>query len=142
MSAQFWTKVLGEIKQGHNYKRWVAKSRSYEFNTETQYSTDIQDAIYDWLNTSSSKLPGITPQEENAIHQLLKQLIQGSGKSGGGVSYKGYINNMYNWGKRRKDIKCTVDPRRTWVKFVMMPTASRGHGGLKDHQGKHRQAKE
>ena len=37
MSAQFWTKVLGEIKQGHNYQRWVRKSRSYEFNAETQY---------------------------------------------------------------------------------------------------------
>ena len=93
MSAQFWTKVLGEIKQGHNYKRWVNKSRSYEFNAETQYSTDIQDAIYAWLNTAGSELPSITSQENKAIHQLLKQLIQGSGISGGGVKYTGYINN-------------------------------------------------
>tara|TARA_R100000734_G_C3319230_1_gene114696 strand:+ start:7003 stop:8589 length:1587 start_codon:yes stop_codon:yes gene_type:complete len=59
MSAQFWTKILQEVKAGKhgNYDEWSRSLDKEAFETQTIYYNDIINAVLEWFDNPKTKLP-------------------------------------------------------------------------------------
>lgn len=130
MSAEFWTKILTEIKTGANSQqvnKWRRESESLQFNSETIYVNDLHASIKDWFTRKKSSLPRSVMRKENIlinnhIHDHIDKYI-----------YK----TMYNYGKSIKDIKTElVGKGGGGVRFHFLPQAAPAAGGIKTGQKK------
>ena len=116
MSAQFWTKILKEIKtQGKDSKntnKWRRASRSLAFNQETLYRNDIMDGDYTWLSKVDTRM---AKQELDAFNKDLVVLVDE------------YLDIMYQRGIQNSKIKATRT--RNSVVFIFPPQAAPKDGG-------------
>ena len=88
MSAQFWTKILQEVKAGKHgeYAQWTSSLDKEAFETHTIYYNNIWNAVLDWYDNPKTRLPRdtlsprinrrILHHTEKAIQNYLKNLQQ------------------------------------------------------------------
>ena len=117
MSAQFWTKILTELKtQGSkgtkHMDKWRRESRSLAFNQETLYRNDIMDGVYTWLSRVNTRMP---EQELKAFKDDLTKFVDE------------YLDIMYKRGLKNGHIKATRTPDS--VVFIFPPQAAPKDGG-------------
>jgi len=115
MSAEFWTKILTEIKtgKGKGMAEYRKQARSKEFNQETLYHNDILDGVYTWLQKYSV---GIQPDQQMALKDVLDDYIEK------------YLDIMYQYGTGADRMNATKT--KNSVVFTFQPTASPYHGGV------------
>tara|TARA_Y100000361_G_scaffold141858_1_gene147308 strand:+ start:45 stop:1625 length:1581 start_codon:yes stop_codon:yes gene_type:complete len=80
MSAQFWTKILNEVKDGKhgNYAKWTKSLDDDAFETHTIYYNNIWNAVLDWYDNPKTRLPRdtLSPRTNRRILHHTEKAIQ------------------------------------------------------------------
>lgn len=123
MSAQFWTKILTEIKSGANKKQmdaWRKQSSSLEFTGETIYHNDVHASVVDWFTRKKSFLPRSVMKKEN---ELINYHVHNN--------ISKYLDKMLKYGKGIPNIKAIlIGKGGGGVEFTFMPTSNSRAGGM------------